>query len=402
MTLRDTRIVVHRRNIHSRNDVRGAMRRSTHCLAVALLLAACTNALPTDLPSTSPDPTPTGSSAEACPLVPAGARIPTRGVQLLSARGEPRSGPAVLAQLGGSGEEAGRASWRLCLADGSVAAGAGVCHWSADRTAVRWMIGDDSPGLGALVGPFITFEEDGHVVVLDRANGDGLIAGYRPTDGTTILVDGPSNRAAGIAHFGGLRLHDPETGEPATGAWPGPEALTAEGSLRWSCATAPPFSEGWGPGAVRVRVDEPVGELSWEASCWWGLVERGNGDLLPTVLGVDGAFIPAGEQEVAIHVTPLDDRSTFALTTAATSAGESRSSTYTVGDDPPQFDARAPDGSAGQLRFIGWRRLQPNEGDPEEPLGGPGGPTEIDGVVEWQCGQPQGRLVEVAPTAPAP
>jgi hypothetical protein len=252
------------------------------------------------------------------------------------------------------------------------------------------------------VGPFITFEEEGHLVVLDRADRDGVMPGYRPTDATTILVEGAPNRAAGIAHFGPLRLHDPETGEPAPRAWPGPEVLEVDGSLRWSCSSAPPFSEGWGPGVVRVHVDEPVGELAWEASCWWGLVEGGDGELVPTVVGVDGAFIPAGEQEIAVQLTPLDDRSAFALTTAATSADESRSSTYTVGDDPPQFGSRAADGSAGQLRFLGWRRLQPNEGDPEEPLGGPGGPAEIDGVVEWQCRSPQGRLVEVDPTAPAP
>ncbi len=378
------------------------MHHAARSFALVLIVTGCNRPSPTDPASTGGDATASATTAEACPLVTTGGVVPSGGIQLLSTRGEPGSRPAVLAQIGGSGEEAGPGDWRLCLSDGSVAAGSGTCHWSADRTTVRWMIGDDAPGLGALVGPFVTFEEDEHVVVLDRADADGVIAGYRPTETTTILVDGPSNRVAGIAHFGPLRLHDPETGEPATRAWPGPEALEVDGSLRWSCASAPPFSEGWGPGVVRIRVDEPVGDLTWQASCWWGLVEVSDGNLVPTVLGVDGPFIPAGEQEVAIQVTPLDDRSTFALTTAATSAGESRSSTYTVGDDPPRFGPRADDGSGGQLRFLGWRRLQPNEGDPEEPFGGPGGPAEIDGVVEWQCGEPQGGLVEVDPTAPAP
>jgi hypothetical protein len=314
----------------------------------------------------------------------------------------PPRAQAAAAQVGGSGEEAGDGSWQMCLTDGTLLEGPGLCHWSADRTQVLWIAGEDVPGLGAFAGPFLSFEEEPDVLVIDRSDDEDVIAGYRPTAGSAISVNGTPDRAGGLASFSGLRLHDPATGEPVRPGWRGPEALSIDGVLRWSCGSPPPFSDGWGPGAIRVQIDEPAGDLTWQASCWWGLADRGGGQRVPVVSAVDGDFVPAGEQEIAIQITPLDERQPFALTATATRAQQTRSSTYTAGEQPAQFSEFRPDGSAGQLRFTGWRRLRPMEGDPEEPLGGPGGPFVIDGTVDWQCGEPRGALVEIDPTAPPP
>lgn len=403
--LGDTAAVLRRRGSGRFGATAGARRRGQFAalLAAAVMPLGCMAA---PEPSVAPSGSATASTSppltDACPggQAAGGETAVGVGARLASTRGDRRRRPVSLHN--GSGEEAAPAAWRLCLASGEVVEGPGLCHWSADRSEVLWMAGEDVPGLGAIVGPFLALDEEPDVLVLDRSNRAGILAGYRPTGASAISVETTSNAAAGIATFEDLRLHDPATGDPAGPGWNGPEAPSVDGVLRWTCTAAPPFSEGWGPGVVRVRIDEPARELSWQTSCWWGLIDAGDGQLVPMVTSVEGDYITAGDQEISIHLVPFDERAPFALTTSATRGEESRSSTYTAGDDPPVVSGRAPDGASGQLRFTGWRRLQPVDGNPEEPLGGPDGPQVIDGTVDWQCGEPRGRLVEVDPTDPPP